>query len=89
MHGQTDYVLIDTQDNEIIASGKITPAECAKRNDEARSVGEIFLQWQPAHLFICQGHNVQHHRTPPQNNPWKSRFPAFRCMRLLGIMPGT
>lgn len=57
MHGQADYVLIDTQDNGIIASEKMSPDECAKRNNEARSVGEFFLQWQPAHSFISLEHN--------------------------------
>lgn len=67
MHEQADYVLIDTQDNGIIASEKITQDECAKRNDEARSVGEIFLQWQPAHSFISLEHNVSVNLSAPMN----------------------
>ena len=55
MPSYIDYVLVDTQDNKIIAKEKISPEECAKRNDEARAVGEIYLQWQPAHSEFNPG----------------------------------
>ncbi len=46
------HFLIDRQDNTIITHERITGTERKGRNKEARDVGEIFLHWIPALIFI-------------------------------------
>jgi hypothetical protein len=48
MLDQVNCVLVDVQNMEIISRENISSAECDLRNSEARSVGEIFLQWHPS-----------------------------------------
>lgn len=45
---QSDYVLVDVQDMNIITHEVMDSYEAEIRNSEARAVGEIFLQWQPS-----------------------------------------
>jgi len=54
---QADYVLIDVQNNEIMAREKISSSKCVRRNAEAQMVEEIFLQWQPCDSLFLSEHN--------------------------------
>jgi hypothetical protein len=46
------HFFIDTQDNNIISHERITGRERRRRNKEAEAVGEFFLRWIPALVFI-------------------------------------
>ncbi len=43
-----EYILFDSQDGAILDHKKMTTREAVFLNNEARAVGEIYLQWEPA-----------------------------------------
>jgi len=43
-----EHILFDSQDGAILDHKKMTTREAVFLNNEARAVGEIYLQWEPA-----------------------------------------
>lgn len=54
------HFLVDSQDNSIISQAKMTGRERRRQNNEAEAVGEYFLRWIPALIFVLFTPNIKY-----------------------------